>query len=210
MKKLVAAVLSILIVMGLSGCSDKVKSVSKEGVAPYKLSESDQYLLQSLGLEKDTNLISFKAPKAAKGLKVQAYTLDDSARWDTISDFMISLGEENGSDARLEGIFAMLINEDYSIDLNITTMGRFSTKVDSPGTEGKFSANSKFTMGDFKAIELNKEIPVAILVYSSGSSMGSYNLDDFFSPSVFKDKDSVFEEPDLVQAVTLTFMDKID
>ena len=123
---------------------------------------------------------------------------------------MISLGEDHGSDDRLEGTFALLINEDYSIDLNITAMGRYSLKIDSPGIEGKFSANSKIVVGDFRKIELNKEIPVAILVYGSGSSMRSYNLDDFFSPSVFEEKNSTFEEPDLVQAITLTFMDTID
>lgn len=210
MKKLVAAVISILIVLGLSGCADKVKSISKEGVAPYKLSETDQYLLQSLGLEMKTNLISFKAPKTARGLKVQAYALDDSAQWENISNLMISLGEDQGSDARLQGTFAMLINEDHSIDLNITTMGRYATKVDSPGIEGNFSANAKVVIGDFREIELNKEIPLAILVYSSGSSLRSYSLDDFFSPSVFGETDSDIERPDLVRAITLTFTDKID
>ena len=54
---------------------------------------------------------------------------------------------------------------------------------------------------DFKEIKLNKEIPVAIMVYDSDNSMENYSLESYFSPDVFKDMD-------LVQAITLTFSDK--
>lgn len=49
-----------------------------------------------------------------------------------------------------------------------------------------------------KEIQLEKEIPVAIMAYDSGSSMRSYSPEDYFEPSVFQGLD-------LVQAVTFTF-----
>jgi len=50
----------------------------------------------------------------------------------------------------------------------------------------------------FQGIEMDKEIPVAIMVYDSGTIMRSYSLQDYFEPSKF-------EGMDLVQVVTLTF-----
>jgi hypothetical protein len=49
-------------------------------------------------------------------------------------------------------------------------------------------------------IEINKEIPIAIMIYDTGVMMRAYSLEDFFSPSRF-------EKMNLVQAVTLTFTD---
>lgn len=48
---------------------------------------------------------------------------------------------------------------------------------------------------------MNKEIPVALMVYDSGTSMSGYSLQDYFDPSVF-------DGMDFVQVVTLTFTDK--
>jgi hypothetical protein len=51
---------------------------------------------------------------------------------------------------------------------------------------------------EFQRIEMDKEIPVAFMVYDSGTIMRSYSLQDYFEPSKF-------EGMDLVQVVTLTF-----
>lgn len=51
---------------------------------------------------------------------------------------------------------------------------------------------------EFEEVELNKEIPVPIMIYDNGTSMKTYCMDDFFFTSTF-------ESVDLVQAVTLTF-----
>lgn len=206
MRKFLTIFLVMVLTIVLSACSnntDSPKILNKEGVAPYELSESDTYLLTSLGLEMDTNIISFKAPKTAKSLKVNAYALNDDNAWHVIGGGQISLGQDADPDARLEGTFTMMLKDNYAIDFNINTMGRASFQTDTLAVDSEIMASSKGFLTDFQSIEINKEIPVALMVYDSGSSMRSYTLEDFFAPSSF-------EEMDLVQAVTLTFTDEND
>ncbi|MEO4055451.1 hypothetical protein AAFN87_18795 [Solibacillus sp. CAU 1738] len=190
--------------MVFSACSNNTdipKSLSKEGVAPYELSESDTYLLESLGLEKDTNIVSFKAPKTAKSLKVNVYTLKDDDTWSVMGGGQVLLGPDANPDDSLEGTFAMILKDNYAVDFNINTTGMASYKTDTLDVDYEILASSIGFLTDFQKIEINKEIPVAIMIYDGGSSMKSFAMEDFFSPSRFK-------EMDLVQAVTLTFTDE--
>ncbi|MEK4424673.1 hypothetical protein [Solibacillus sp. FSL K6-1523] len=206
MKKFFVLFLMMAMIIMLAACSNnasKTKLLSKEGVAPYELSESDAYLLQSLGLEMDANILSFKAPKTAKGLNVNAYVLNNDGTWEDIGGVGVSLGQDTGTDERLQGTFAMLLKENYAIDFNIHINGRFTSQTEALNVNFENMASLKGFLTDFRKIELNKEIPVALMVYDGGDSMRSYEMEDFFSPSIF-------EGMDLVQAVTLTFTDEID
>lgn len=128
------------------------------------------------------------------------YVLGDKGTWNAMGGVQVSLGQDANPDARLEGTFAMLLKDDYAIDININTMSRASYKTDTLDVHYEIMVSSKGFLTDFQEIEINKEIPVAIMIYDSGTSMRSYVMEDFFSPSEF-------EKMDLVQAVTLTFTD---
>lgn len=204
MKKSLTLVLMLTLTIMLAACSNntgETKSLSKEGIAPYELSESDTYLLQSLGLEMDANIITFKAPKTAKGLNVNAYVLNDDGTWKEAGGVAVLLGQEADSADRLEGTFAMLLKENYAIDFNIHMNGRFTSQTEALDVDFENMVSGKGFLTDFQKIELNKEIPVALMVYDGGNSIRSYDMEDFFSPSKF-------EGMDLVQAVTLTFTDE--
>src|SRR5690606_31936681 len=95
----------------------------------------------------------------------------------------------------------MQLKENYAIDFNINASGRASYKTDEIVLDTETMASTKGFLQKFQKIELNKEMPVAIMVYDSGTSMRSYSLQDYFDPSKF-------EGMDLVQVVTLTFTDK--
>lgn len=58
--------------------------------------------------------------------------------------------------------------------------------------------STKEFLQEFQKIEMDKEIPVALMVYDSGTIISSYLLQDYFEVSKF-------EGMDLVQVVTLTF-----
>ncbi|MFA9381975.1 MAG: hypothetical protein ACERKO_13050, partial [Acetanaerobacterium sp.] len=68
-------------------------------MAPYELSESDTYLLQSLGLDKDTNIISFKAPERVKSLEATAYVFGDNGTCNAVGGGQVSLGQDAAPDA---------------------------------------------------------------------------------------------------------------
>ncbi|MFJ7667000.1 hypothetical protein ACIQXI_07820 [Lysinibacillus sp. NPDC097195] len=95
----------------------------------------------------------------------------------------------------------MKLKDNYAIDFNINTTAMVSYKTDIQDVDYEILASSKVYLTEFQKIEINQEIPVAIMIYNSRSSMKSFAMEDFFSPSRFEDMD-------LVQAVTLTFTDE--
>ncbi len=203
MKRLVSVVVLFVITVTLVGCSktDVPKLLDEEGIAPYKLSESEKYVLQSFGMDGNSQVISFNAPKDAISLNVNIYRLDNNKEWGNIGDGAISIGIDREPAKQLTGTFTMQLKENYAIDFNINSNGRASYKTDEISLETEVVASAKRFLEEFQEIEINKEIPVAIMVYDNGTSMRSYSLQDYFEPSKF-------DGMDLVQVVTLTFSDK--
>lgn len=203
-KRLFSLILIFAIVMTLVACSNKTDSpklLTKEGIMPYQLSESEKYILQSFGMEGNSQIISFHAPKETITLNVNVYKLENGKSWRNIGGGGISIGTEREPVEQLTGTFAMQLKENYSIDFNINSSGRASYKTDEIILDTETMASTKGFLQEFQKIEINKEIPVALMVYDSGTSMRSYSLQDYFAPSKF-------DGMDLVQVVTLTFTDK--
>ena len=110
----------------------------------------------------------------------------------------LSIETERDTDTRLEGTFAMTLNDDRSINFVISSHGRFSSHVDLDELDFDMTISAHAFLTDFHPIELNQEIPVAIIVSDDGTTMRSFAVDSYFDPDVFQDMKSV-------QAVTLTF-----
>src|SRR5699024_2557990 len=202
MKRNVLLILSMIVVLLITSCSGKegssVQPLTKEGVAPYKLSHSDRSLLHTLGLEHHTNIISFKAPEMAKSLNVRVCTLEGTDQWDCEGPGRLLLRDDD--DPRLEGTFVML-QQDDAMKMHLLNKGSRATFPSVALEIGDgMGVHTKVYLNDFEEIELNKEIPVALMVYSSGDSIPSFSIDQYFSPDDFKGME-------IVQAVTLTFSD---
>lgn len=203
-KRLFSLILIFTIVMALVACSNKTdlpKLLTKEGIIPYELSESEKYILQSFGMEGNSQIISFHAPKESITLNVNVYRLESDGNWGSIGGGAVSIGTDREPIEQLTGTFTMQLKENYEIDFNINASGRASYKIDEIILDAEIMASSKGFLQEFQKIEINKEIPVALMVYDSGTSMRSYSLQDYFEPSKF-------DGMDLVQVVTLTFTDK--
>ncbi|TCK92913.1 hypothetical protein EDC19_2069 [Natranaerovirga hydrolytica] len=206
MKKYFSVILMVVTLVTLAACSrDKEytpKLPNKGGIMPYELSESESYLLQSFGIENRSQIIAFNAPQEAITMEVNAYYLKDNADWESIGGGGISLGYEGDPIGKLKGTFTMLLKDNYSMDFNInseSTKVSYQTKeIDMDIQQG---ASGRLFLTELQEIEINKEIPVALMVYDSGTSMRTYALQDYLEPSKF-------EEMDLVQVLTLTFTDK--
>lgn len=197
-------ILIFTIAMVLVACSNKTdapKFLTKEGIKPYELSESEKYILQSFGMEDNSQIISFHAPKEAITLNVNVYRLESGQNWSNIGGGAISIGTDREHSEQLTGTFTMQLKENYAIDFNINANGRASYKTNEIILDSKTMVSTKGFLQEFQKIEINKEIPVAFMVYDSGTKMRSYSLQDYFDPSRF-------DGMDLVQVVTLTFIDK--
>lgn len=207
--------------MGLSSCKqeikvDKTQGKAKEelkvGLSPYDLSEEGIDIIRALNLENRANIISFKAPKASKYVKANIYTLEKDGTWKLI-DGIHSVIENKTyrDDEDFNYTFSMIISNDYYMEEMTINMGNsmHSTRlsqedytIDTSKYEGDYALSSHF-LDDFQKIKLNKEIPVAIMIQSTSTDIGEYSLKSFFSTEDFEDMDNV-------QAVTLTFSDKIE
>lgn len=198
-------IITVLIIsVALVACSSNGKPTNasvKEGIQPYNLSENERYLLQSFGMEGNSQIISFNAPKEAISLEVKVYRLGDDKKWDVTGGGGISVGKEREPVNQLSGTFTMQLKENHVIDFNINSSGRASFKTDEVILDTETMASTKGFLREYQEIEIDKEIPVALMVYDSGTSMRSYSLQDYFEPSKF-------DGMDLVQVVTLTFTDK--
>ncbi|MGN9164856.1 hypothetical protein ACTNDY_06160 [Tissierellaceae bacterium HCP3S3_D8] len=190
-----------MILVACSNNTDSPKPLTKEGIIPYKLSKSEKYILQSFGMEGKSQIISFHAPKEAITLNVNVYRLEGDKNWINIGGGAISIGPNREPIKQLTGTFTMQLKENYAIDFNINAGGRASCKTDGIILNPEAMVSTKVFLQEFQKIEINREIPVAIMVYDSGTSMRGYSLQDYFDPSKF-------DGMDLVQVVTLTFTDK--
>jgi len=204
-KKLVSPIILFILIITLVGCSNKTDSpkiLNKEGIAPYELSESENYILQSFGMDGNSKIISFNAPKEAITLNVNVYRLENNRNWYNIGGGGVSIGIDREPTEKLTGTFTMQLKENYVIDFNINSSGRASYKTDEILLDSKVVTSVKGFLEEFQEIEINKEIPIALMVYArSGTSMRYCSLQDYFEPSKF-------DGMDLVQVVTLTFSDQ--
>lgn len=201
MKKIISVGLLLVMTVTLGACASKADSpklLDQEGIAPYEYSEREKYVLQSFGMEDTSQIITFHAPKEAIGLNVNVYRLEDDETWGSIGGGGISIGEDQVPMDQLTGTFTMQLRENYAIDFMINTSGRASYTTDEIFLDDEVMASTKGFLVEFQDIELNTEIPVACMVYDSGTRMNSYSLQDYFEPSKFAGMD-------LVQIVTLEF-----
>ena len=204
MKRLISAMLLFILMVTLTACSNKAdlpKVLCKEGISPYELSESEKYILQSFNMDGTSQIISFNAPKEAIALNVNVYRLEEDGKWSSIGGGGISIGTDRKPIDQLTGTFTMQLKENYTIDFVINASGKASYKTDEILLDSEAKASIKGFLQEFQDITINTEIPVALMVYDSGTSMRSYSLQDYFEPSKF-------EGMDLVQVVTLEFSDK--
>lgn len=203
MKKCVKVLVLFTVICAalLSGCGNANtagKLLSKEGIAPYELSEGEKYVMQSFGMDDTSQIIAFNAPKEAISLNVNVYCLGDDETWINTGRGGISIGVDREPTEQLVGAFTMQLKENYAIDYRINADGLYSFKSDEIVPNDKIVASSRLFLNEFQEISLNTEIPVALMVHDSETKLYTYTLQDYFAPSKFAGID-------LVQVVTLEF-----
>jgi len=203
MRKIIAVMLCVC-VLAFAGCSntedttDKdtaaqgAKYLEKEGIAPYDLSEGEEYILNVMNIKKDALLVSYNATENSKMLMVRVYNLNDS-QWDEIGNITFVIADDNK-----HGTISIMEKDNYVLELSTISASAKSEKIDD---ENEYVQSQKTVINDFQNIELNKEIPVAIYINDSDTAGVPIELSEFSDPSNF-------EGIDLVRAVTFEFMDE--
>jgi hypothetical protein len=201
MRKTIALILAATMTILLAACSNN-SELKSEGITPYELTDREKRLLQSFDLENNSQIIEFNAPQKAISLNVNIYRLNSDGEWDNTDEGGISIGIDREPVKVITGFFTMKLNKDYTIDFVINSNGgKASYKTKGFTVEPNITASAIDFLDEFQEIKINEEMPVALMIYDSGTSLRSYSVQDYFEPSKF-------EGMDLVQAVTLSFSDK--
>ena len=200
MKKLLF-ILSLNFLFVFTACSNVQSSSDKEGIAPYELSEREQDLLEAFGMSDTSQILTFHAPKETQTIDVNVYRLADVNVWEKIGGGTISSGVERESSESLSGSLTMQLRENDCIDININYAGQYSFQTEPIVPGQTIVGSTRGFLESFQEIALNTEIPIAVMVYDSGTTMQSYTPQDYFEPSKF-------EGMDLVQVVTVVFSDQ--
>ena len=202
MKKRFLIIMILVLVLAVSACARKVNiadQLTKEGVAPYEMTESERQLLSAYGISKGNGqIICFNAPKEAYSLEITVYQLDGDMNWQAIGGGGVSIGADRKPADRLNGLFAMKLNKERSIDINVTTVGRATFTVEAPEIKTEIVSSLSGFLTEFSEIELEKEIPAAVMVYDGGTALRSYSPQDYFEPAKFGGMD-------VVRVITLKF-----
>lgn len=215
---LIFLILSLIMAVGcenedLTGTTnqdtDNIEEIEDEtGVTPYTLSDENKDLLKILNLERKANILSFKAPRSVKNIKANIYILDETGIWKEIDRLSKKVEDRHFyNNDILKGTFSMIIDGAHTKEMVIKLgssksgimMDERDSLIDREAFEEAYVGSSRF-LEDFKNIELNKEIPVAIMIENKGEEIILYNINSFFDTATF-------EEVDYVQAVTLIFED---
>lgn len=203
MRKIIAVMLCVC-VLAFAGCSntedttDKdtaaqgAKYLEKEGIAPYELSEGEEYILNVMNIKKDALLVSYNATENSKMLMVRVYALNDG-QWDETGNLAFVIADDNK-----QGTISIMEKDNYVLELSTISAYTESEKIDD---ENEYVQSQKTVINDFQNIELNKEIPVAIYINDSDTAGVPHELSEFSDPSNF-------EGIDLVRVVTFEFMDE--
>jgi hypothetical protein len=185
----------------LIACTDTSESEvisDQEGIFPYELSDSDKNILQTFDMTQNARIVSFNAPKEAITFKVNIYTLNSDNTWDLNGGSGSSIGKERIPVDRLTGTFAMILKDNFAVDCFINCGGGSQFKVEEMQAKDNILASRVYFLDELKEIELNKEIPVALMLYNNENFMYTHSLDDYYDP----DRLGYLE---VVQVITMSF-----
>ena len=193
MRKIIAVILCVC-VLAFAGCSntedttDKdtaaqgAKYLEKEGIAPYDLSDGEEYILNVMNIKKDALLVSYNATENTKMLMVRVYNLNDG-QWDETGNLAFVIADDNK-----QGTISIMEKDNYALELSAGFTSSKSEKIDD---ENEYIRSQKIVINDFQNIELNKEIPVAIYINDSDTAGVPIELSEFSDPSNFEGIDLV-------------------
>lgn len=203
MKKRVLSLLALAAAFALTACqagtesADPSQPMDSAGVAPYALSEEGEYLMQAYDLDDNGRAFCFRSPEGASGINVNAYTLSEEGKW-----VECGIGglfhDESMEEGGLSGTFTLVLEKDGSITLNILGDGSSYQSASDPVSLDGYTGKMVGFLEEMQDAAVGEEIPVALIGYTSGSSMESHELEDFFTPESLSDLD-------FVQAVTVEF-----
>lgn len=197
-------ILTFMVLMALVACGNNKRTpeiLKKPGIEPYKSTEIEAMILQPVTIKGNSKIFSFHAPEVAATIEVKVYGFEKGKAKTLLFGLADPLGPERKEPTY--GIFVMEIKEDYAMGLTINNNASGTVMLNSDPLllDIESPVFTEILLQEFREIEINQEIPVAILSYKEETPAQGFSLEDYFEPSQF-------EDTDFVQVITVTFSDE--
>ena len=183
MKKLIVAVLVVIGMMSMVGCSDVPKSAEKMYIEPAQLTEEEEKIAALLGLNTKQRIFDFVLDESVQSIQVNTYRLIDG-------EWKLETGGGGQAFSDMDGRIALdfeRLDEGIRIAIQSEHTGG-STEYESERNEDLNEIGSFATsvLSEKTDIVYEEEIPLAVQVITSSNQVMSYQVDYFNSPEEYE------------------------
>ena len=183
MKKLIVAVLVVIGMMSMVGCSDKPKSAEKMYIEPAQLTEEEEKIAALLGLNTKQRIFDFVLDESVQSIQVNTYRLIDG-------EWKLETGGGGQAFSDMDGRIALdfeRLDEGIRIAIQSEHTGG-STEYESERNEDLNEIGSFATsvLSEKTDVVYEEEIPLAVQVITSSNQVMSYQVDYFNSPEEYE------------------------
>ena len=183
MKKLIIIVLAIAGMISMVGCSDLEKTVGKMYIEPAQLTEEEEKIAASLGLNTQQKIYDFVLDETVQSIQVNTYRLIDG-------EWKLETGGGGQAFSDATGRIALSferLDEGIRIAIQSEHSGG-STEYDSERNEDLNEIGSYATsiLSEKTEFAYEEEIPLVVQVITSKNEVVSYQVDYFNSPEEYE------------------------
>ena len=183
MKKLIIIVLAIAGMISMVGCSDLEKTVGKMYIEPAQLTEEEEKIAASLGLNTQQKIYDFVLDETVQSIQVNTYRLIDG-------EWKLETGGGGQAFSDVTGRIALSferLDEGIRIAIQSEHSGG-STEYDSERNEDLNEIGSYATsiLSEKTEFAYEEEIPLVVQVITSKNEVVSYQVDYFNSPEEYE------------------------
>ena len=196
-KLLKAAALLLALIVISAGCRRGGQKRDRFPLFPFRRANGTAELFES---EQYKHAVHPSSPEGTLGLTATSYVLKNG-NWVDNGGGSISWDTSDSQELK-EAVVSLVYREDRTFDISIHAQGTSSFRSNPLTYQGEWMSSSQSFLSEEREIQPDEEIPVALFVADSGSSMRSFDVDSYFFPENL-------QEYDLVQAVTLTFSKEV-
>lgn len=181
--------LFITVLITLVACD---KNNKKMTIAAITLTKNEESIMKLLNAQNNSKIFDFTLDDTVKSIIISYHTLNKDKKWE---DHGAMSGNINASSGKM----GITIDDELHISLESGSKGISTMKMSITDLLNKFKNSSQGTSWlSESSIELDKEIPLLVKVYTDSNSIMSYDTTSYFNPEEL-------EGNDLVIAVTVCF-----
>ena len=183
MKKLIVALLVMIGIISMIGCSATPKTADKMYIEPAQLTEEEEKISALLGLNTQQKIYDFEIDDTVQSIQVNTYRLADG-------EWKLEAGGGGQAFSDVEGRVALSferLDEGLRIAVQSEHTGG-STEYKSEHNEDldKLCSYATSVLSEKTEFVYEEEIPLAVQIITSKNEVVSYQVDYFNSPEEYE------------------------